>query len=533
LVCRGNNTAKIRFSHLTWTTFDAMKVNFKHTKTQQHGEAKRQKRAVFSNPFEYYIDIPFLFGLYLACCFSNGQSRGRKLFPGSSKSQSARASAILKMVLKEHEQEVLSMGYDSIDDIGIHSVRKGASTHLASLPGGPPPAALCLRGGWSMGQVRDIYWQQTQGGDEFTGRCACLLSMMSENFAASPAFFDETVEDTWIKSMVGEVFPQFQSIEGMDRILRMSLASLIHHRETVMSFDPNHLARSIPIFRDVSKIETMVDKVKIVRAWESSLHEITGVPPHIKELVELVALRKEYAELTDKVYNKVMKGITDYFEVRRIGGGEMTEARVKEMIAAGCRQNAEELVEKIGTRLDSLATRFSGGGLELQRNEQPQTQDTYVLRTNRLGQITRLPEDFQFPNGNAYDCWLQWNVGNAVRQIPPLRLVNVTEFQGILDEKPKTDAEKRAQRGLHKGKRRPSRKVSCDMKYLCTYIEAKASEAGLDTSDRCLNNIQRMFEAAGNDVGSGSVNPRKGQLKWRTLVPKIRKRLKAEKDRIG
>ena len=66
LVCRGNNTAKIRFSHLTWTTFDAMKVNFKHTKTQQHGEAKRQKRAVFSNPFEYYIDIPFLFGLYLA-----------------------------------------------------------------------------------------------------------------------------------------------------------------------------------------------------------------------------------------------------------------------------------------------------------------------------------------------------------------------------------------------------------------------------------------------------------------------------------
>ena len=74
------------------------------------------------------------------------------------------------------------MGYDSIDDIGIHSVtRKGESTHLASLPGGPPPAELCLIGGWSMGQVRDIYWQQTQGGDEFTGRCACLLSMMSEN----------------------------------------------------------------------------------------------------------------------------------------------------------------------------------------------------------------------------------------------------------------------------------------------------------------------------------------------------------------
>ena len=66
------------------------------------------------------------------------------------------------------------------------------------------------------------------------------------------------------------------------------------------------------------------------------------------------------------------------------------------------------------------------------------------------------------------------------------------------------------------------------MKFLCTYIEKKASEAGLDTADRRLDNIRRMFEAAGEDVGVGSVNPRKGQLKWRTLVGKIRKRLKAE-----
>jgi hypothetical protein len=39
-----------------------------------------------------------------------------------------------------------------------------------------------------------------------------------------------------------------------------------------------------------------------------------------------------------------------------------------------------------------------------------------------------------------------------------------------------------------------------------------------------------MFEAAGKDVGFGSVNPIKGQLKWSTLVCKIRKRLKAERE---
>jgi hypothetical protein len=87
-------------------------------------------------------------------------------------------------VLKEHEQEVLNMGYDSIDDIGVHSIRKGAASYLASLPGGPPPAAICLRGGWTMGQIKDIYFHQMQAGDEFTGRCISLLNMMSANFAA-------------------------------------------------------------------------------------------------------------------------------------------------------------------------------------------------------------------------------------------------------------------------------------------------------------------------------------------------------------
>ena len=88
--------------------------------------------------------------------FSFTQARGRKLFSGSSQSQPDGASAILKKVLKENEQEILAMGYDSVNNIGLHSIWKGVSTYLASLPGGPSPAALCLRGGWFMGQVKDI-----------------------------------------------------------------------------------------------------------------------------------------------------------------------------------------------------------------------------------------------------------------------------------------------------------------------------------------------------------------------------------------
>jgi hypothetical protein len=119
--------------------------------------------------------------------------------------------------------------------------------------------------------------------------------------------------------------------------------------------------------------------------------------------------------------------------------------------------------------------------LEALRKEHLQ-RETYRLRTNTLGQLTRLPDDFQFPEGNAFDCWNQWNVGNRERQIPPSRLVDVREYQ-FLDLKATSYEEKWGQRGTHINKRQPSWKICSDMKVLCNCIERKASDAGLDTSD--------------------------------------------------
>jgi hypothetical protein len=140
---------------MSWNIFDAMGVDFWHTKTQQMGEAKQQKRDLCSNPFKTCVDFTFLLGLHLVTSFSSFQARGRKLFPGSSKSQSARVSALLRKVLKELEEKVISMGYVSANNVGLNSIQKGASLHLA--PGGPQPAAMCLWGGWSMGQIRDVF----------------------------------------------------------------------------------------------------------------------------------------------------------------------------------------------------------------------------------------------------------------------------------------------------------------------------------------------------------------------------------------
>jgi hypothetical protein len=69
------------------------------------------------------------------------------------------------------------MGF-SIEDIGTHSIRKGAMSYLASLYGGTPAASTCIRAGWSMGCVCDIYMQYVVSGYQFVGRFFSLLLVL-------------------------------------------------------------------------------------------------------------------------------------------------------------------------------------------------------------------------------------------------------------------------------------------------------------------------------------------------------------------
>jgi hypothetical protein len=100
LACQGHNTARIRLSHMTGSTFDSTQRNFKHTKTDKLGGGKQQKRSIC-------INHVYMLVLYVATAFTKNQSRGQKLFPGSAISQSSRAAKILKRVLKEHADKVL------------------------------------------------------------------------------------------------------------------------------------------------------------------------------------------------------------------------------------------------------------------------------------------------------------------------------------------------------------------------------------------------------------------------------------------
>ena len=54
-----------------------------------------------------------------------------------------------------------------------------------------------------------------------------------------------------------------------------------------------------------------------------------------------------------------------------------------------------------------------------------------------------------------------------------------------------------------------------------------ASAVGVDTSDVSLENVRKMYDAAVKElIIPGKRNQRVDQLKWRTMVSRVRKKLK-------
>jgi hypothetical protein len=128
--------------------------------------------------------------LYLMCCFNTLlEGAGGQLFPG--KTQYKQFSDSLKQCLKDHEAEVITLGYNE-KDIGTHSIRKGAASLVASLPGSPSAATICIQAGWTM--VKSVI--STFDTLELA-ICSLLLLLLSAIFAVLPPHFSNEVPNEW------------------------------------------------------------------------------------------------------------------------------------------------------------------------------------------------------------------------------------------------------------------------------------------------------------------------------------------------
>ena len=169
---------------------------------------------------------------YFSCCWNVRPTANEFIFPGNDQYQ--RYSKRLYRVLHEHVDEVRLLGFE-VADIGTHSIRKGAISYLASLPGGPPIAAVCIQAGWTMGNVRDIYMRYISSGDQFVSRCLSMLPSLRTEFGSSPPLFVPAIRN-WADDYRKM---QFSMLTGIAHLSRMTLfcfcltcrSSCIHHHK--------------------------------------------------------------------------------------------------------------------------------------------------------------------------------------------------------------------------------------------------------------------------------------------------------------
>ena len=112
-----------------------------------------------------------------------------------------------------------------------------------------------------------------------------------------------------------------------------------------------------------------------------------------------------------------------------------------------------------------------------------------------------LPSDYRLPDGTTLVAWTSWMCGDGARNLPPLRWAG-----GMMP--------------------RAQQRAYCEMKAVCSRIEAVAKKRGLpataSTPEEALKLYEQLVEEAVWALLPPETVPRAPLLRWRTVAAKMR-----------
>ena len=521
LMCRSNNTTRILFEHLSFE-WDHVKIMFAQQKNDTHGYTAKYPRHVYANPYNATVCPIFALSLYFGT-FGTNCKLSDALFPG--RSQYKRFVNGLMDVIKMHEDEVCMMGYDGAKDIGAHSIRKGATKWLSGQPGGPSAMSICIRGGWSLGGVKDVYMTYEAEGDAFCGRMLALLPLLKSEFAASPPELAGLSKEE-VNDCVKKVFPSFSGIGGYSTLICRCLARIAFSQDVVMSWPVDHIIRQQnPLFLDNTIRLKLLEKAKVCYPWElaeegdGSIKFGSGIPPHVALMVTQTKLLHDFRNFASGYDDRMTNLLNKVFDDRNVIQGGMSEQRIHRIMNQSQESFYGKLIEEIKEITSGNATSTDRGtGMQSKRSFS-RTKKGYSPHYHG-GKFWRLPEDFVWPKGTARDIWRRWNLGDDVNGVPPLSILTSSEF-----------------RFLDKPNERPARKTYSDLKYVCTYVREEAEKKGIvcpeEMDDEKCIEIFNQVATVENGLIAGK--NRKSQCQWRTAIRRIQflRRTNQKNDGMG
>lgn len=484
LMCRSANAFTIKYEHMEWTE-DALCVYFAHMKNDQTGERPRDPRHIYPNPLMPEICPVLSLGIFwLTYAFDqNNQS----LYPGNN--QYDRFRKILKKVgdLEEVQFELERHGVDS-NDLGTHSMRKGAATYCSSgSTAGPSSSSIHLRAGWAMGGVQDTYLRYESAGDMYVGRVVSGLPLDKPEFAVvGPRFEGESA------MVLGQVKRVFGNVpRSLIGIAQNALACLVYHHDFLLEILPsNHPVRQSVLITHRSILETLKPLVKC--SLQNQVDTIpTGIPPHtslLREMKSLLDQMKSVIPAIAEASANTVEDITRMLEDRAIGAGTVTREGLQSLLT-------QELERFLGQRsADPI------------RSDNGSENAAQVGNANRLfswgGRLRRLPEHYELPNGTVHAAFRIWMCPDTDREICALRHCSTADF----DDKNK-------------------RKRFGDLRRIMNKIIESVRDSGLYRERPTVEECDAMLVSWEEQGLISAVTPRgrerrMGQLKW-TYVLKI------------
>jgi hypothetical protein len=108
-----------------------------------------------------------------------------------------------------------------------------------------------------MGNVKDRYFKYAESGDQYVGRCLSLLPILNIDLASSPPYFSSVAVVEWVNEMVVMQFHALREVTEFGLLLRMCLASLLHHSDWISSMlVSNHIVRTTSVcFRNADEVK--------------------------------------------------------------------------------------------------------------------------------------------------------------------------------------------------------------------------------------------------------------------------------------
>jgi hypothetical protein len=472
-----------------------------------------KSRNLHPNPFDPTIDTlsVWLFPEVLA-------DKDGPLCPGSEDSQSERFSTVLGVALKAHGKEANNMGHDILE-IGVHSARKGATTCISSGAAcAPSSTSFNLRGGWSMGSVRDVRTLHAKVGDQCVGSLAAGLPALSENCAVSnPDFVPVQENEAGLFAPVSKT-PEIESelrdenqivLEGMfgqqipnaiRPLLRTGLACHLHHQPKLDEAGPNDSALRLTALFTSQLAKDMQRHVKVgfpcdkncSMCWE----EPTGTPPHVIELAKLAELKRMVGE-TLQGFQKIL---TEQLDAHAVNG-VLSESRARALMEG-------VLDDRVAPLVAAMAANREGGGTRPPAaQERPpgaieETVGGFCVFNNH-GKLRRIPEDWKFPHCPLAAAHELHHSGDEVRGRSPIKML----------EKSHVDCLKRCRQNL------------CEFKCLMAKNDEEAARLGKDVSHgtraHCKSisflckgalEIPRLTKKGGRGGSKRSLGPRQLRL---------------------